>query len=220
MDTKIVTIVVVALICIVLVWLYVKSGQKQGYKVVDIAGQRYLTYDDETAVNTRPNPLPPAVPATPTTPATTTARRRKEGFEANAEGETEQGYTPSSGNEQTIFDPDFYLDLGKDGMKNAKNRMKSFEEIKYTTPQQLMAPDAATELDNIVQSETVQHVVSSGLIGRTNTSRAQRESSDMLRGDLPIAPVMNTSVVQLADPNSVNSGYYNTDYGFNSGSGS
>ena len=144
MDSKIITIVVVALVCIILVWWYLKSGQKQGYKAIDGGNQRYLVYEDEEpAVNTQQVMYPPS----------------KEGYKPNSEGKTGKGYMASSGNEQTIFDPDFYLNLGKDSGIDAKKRIKTLEEMRYSTPAELMTPDSATILDDIVQSENVQHVV-------------------------------------------------------------
>ena len=98
MDSKIITIVVVALVCIILVWWYLKSGQKQGYKVIDGGNQRYLVYEDEEpAVNTQQVMYPPS----------------KEGYKPNSEGKTGKGYMASSGNEQNNIRSRFLFKFGK-----------------------------------------------------------------------------------------------------------
>jgi hypothetical protein len=174
------------------------------------------TSDQQTVVvSPIPSSTPVVSPSATPSANPTRFRKRREGYAANSEK-----YSSVNTTDSTIFDPDFYLDIGRDDdMKKANRRMKSFEDIKYSSPQDLLGSDAATEMDGIVQAEGMTHLVGPTLIGRTNVHRNLRENKNPILGDIPIAPAVMSQISGIADPSEINTGYFGTFMDTDSSSG-
>ena len=116
----------------------------------------------------------------------------------------------------TIENPDFLMQIGRDPMTEVRNKIKTIDDLQYSTPQDLLGVDAVLQADAQVQAEDVTlHTGTSTMFGTgINTSSVIRGRQNPYIGDVAVAPAINQQVVALGATQSdrLNPGYIGSAY--------
>jgi len=121
-------------------------------------------------------------------------------------------YETSQLNQDTIENPDFLMQIGREPMTEVRNKVKSIDDIQYSTPQDLLGIDAVLQADQQVQAEdTTLHTGASLIFGTgINTPRNLRGGMNWYAGDVQPTSNVAQQINQqsVTSSSKVNYGYF------------
>lgn len=190
-------IVVVTAVAIVIIWFFYKTSISCSSQVLS------------TPLKAVVSPVPPIVKAIP--PPAPSSEKVKV-VKVNAD--SSEPYETTQLNQDTIENPDFLMQIGRDPMTQVRNQVKNIDDLPYSTPQDLLGIDAVLQADAQVQAEDATlHTGSTLMFGSgINTPPNLRKGWNPYVGDVQIASALNQQVntQSVTSSDRVALGYFNS----------
>jgi hypothetical protein len=216
-SAKTLLIIIVAAVAVAIFWYLYKSSS---------SGSSFFPQTTLQARPLRPlravvSPAPPVVKATPAPPTPAPAPipggppSEEKVKVVKVKANSTEPYEKFQLNQDTIEDPDFLMAIGRDPMTEVRNKVKTIDDLQYTTPQDLLGVDAVLQADAQMQAEDVSlHTGMSTMFGTgINTNANIRALGNPYAGNVPIVPAVTSQIttVGVSQSDRLNAGWAGLD---------